>query len=58
MVMRIGSDRQGGMARMKDVAAWCAHLLGVKVPIKPEYLTNYSDDVNKAVRMAVEASPR
>ena len=57
-VMRIGSDRQGGMmARKKDFAVWVAHQLGVKFQMTPDYLTNFSDAVIAAARKAVQALP-
>lgn len=56
-VMRIGSDRQGGMARMRDIAVWTAHLLGVKFPIDPPYLGNYSDAILAGAKRAIQALP-
>jgi hypothetical protein len=57
-VMRIGSDRQGGMmARKKDFAVWIAHQLGVKFQPAPTYLTNFGDADIAAARKAVQALP-
>ncbi len=56
-VMRLGSDRQGGSARMCDLAAWIAHSLGVRFDLQPDYMTNFKPAVLNAAKAAVMALP-
>jgi hypothetical protein len=56
-VLRLGGDRGPApkMARMCDLAVWCAHLLGVKLPAPPDHLDNFDDATRSATVAAVRA---
>jgi len=56
-IMRIGSDRQNMMARMKDVAVWTAHLLKIKLPFETTSLRNYTEEEIQETRKVLELLP-
>lgn len=41
-ITNLGTDRQVKMARMRDLAVWTAHLVGVKLPFETTALRNYT----------------
>lgn len=56
-IVRIGSDRQGGMARMNDVAVWIANLLKIKLPFETTSLRNFTDDEIASTRKILQLLP-
>lgn len=47
-IVRLGSDRDDKMAKMKDMAVWIAHLLKISLPFETTHLRNFDDDEIKA----------
>lgn len=55
--MRIATDPHRKMARMCDLAAWTAHLLGVRFSPAPTMLDIYSAELLHHARAAIRALP-
>ncbi len=56
-IVRIGSDRQNGMARMNDVAVWITHLLKITLPFETTSLRNFNADEIASTRKILELLP-